>query len=107
MKRLTANDFAPEVMSLFDQYVHGVIPRREFLKSAGKYAAAGVSAEALLALLSPNFAMAQQVRPNDGRIKASYVEYVSPEGYGRIRGYLVQPAKAAGKLPTVLVVHEN
>lgn len=107
MPRQTARDFHPEVLKLFDQFVHGLIPRREFLKSAAKYAAAGIGAEALLNALSPRFAEAQQVRPDDQRLVGRYVEYPSPNGYGTLRGYLVQPAKAAGKLPVVLVVHEN
>lgn len=107
MSRLTAKDFAPEVLRLFDQYVHGAIDRRGFLQGASKYATAAVSAEALLALLAPNFAHAQQVPPEDPRIVASWVEIDSPQGYGKVRGYLVQPAGAKGKLPVVLVVHEN
>lgn len=108
MTRKTANDFHPEVLKLFDQYVHGVIPRRGFLKSAGQYAAvAGVTAEGLLAALAPNFAEAQQVPADDKRIQTSYVELASPEGYGKVRAYLAKPAKAQEKLPLVLVVHEN
>jgi carboxymethylenebutenolidase len=107
MTRLTTSDFHPEVMRLFDKYVHGMIPRREFLSSAGKYAAAGVSAEALLGLLSPQFAAAQKVAPTDSRIKTEYVEFDSPNGYGKARGLLAKPANATGKLPTVLVIHEN
>lgn len=107
MTRKTVADFDPEVLKLFDKYVHGLIPRREFLKSAGKYAVAGVTAEGLLAALSPRFAEAQEVQPTDVRIKGSFVEIPSPAGYGTLRGYLVQPANASGKLPTVLVVHEN
>lgn len=107
MPRQTAKDFHPEVLKAFDQYVHGLIPRREFLKSAGKYAVAGLTAEALLNALSPNFAEAQQVRPTDERIKGTYVDFPSPNGYGTLRGYLAQPAKLVGKLPVVLVVHEN
>lgn len=103
----TAHDFHPEVLKLFDQYVHGGISRRGFLSSAGKYAAGAVTAEGLLLALSPNFAQAQQVKPDDARIVASYVEYPSPNGYGKLRGYLVKPAHATGPLPTVLVVHEN
>jgi carboxymethylenebutenolidase len=95
------------VLRLFDKYVHGIIPRREFLKSAGKYAAAGVSANALLAALNPRFAEAAQVPVDDKRIKTTYVEFPSPEGNGTVRAYLAKPAKAKGKLPTVLVVHEN
>jgi carboxymethylenebutenolidase len=107
MPRQTAKDFHPEVLKLFDQFVHGHIPRREFLKSAGKYAVAGLTAEGLLNALTPRFAEAQQVKPTDARIKGTYVEYPSPQGNGTLRGYLVQPAQAKGKLPVVLVVHEN
>ncbi len=107
MTRKTAKDFHPEALKLFDQYVHGQLSRRGFLQSAGKFTAAGVTAEGLLLALSPGFAEAQQVPGNDPRIQARYVEYPSPEGYGKLRGYLVEPAKAKGKLPTVLVAHEN
>jgi carboxymethylenebutenolidase len=106
MTRLTANDFDPEVLKLFDQYVHGQLDRRGFLSQAGRYAVGGATAASLLATLSPSFAAAL-VAPTDPRIKASYVEYPSPNGYGTLRGYLVQPASPKGKLPTVLVVHEN
>lgn len=97
MTRKTAADFEPEVLKLFDKYVHGIIPRREFLKNAAKFAVAGVTAEGLLEALSPKFAEAQEVQGNDPRIKAQYVEYPSPAGYGTLRGYLVQPANASGK----------
>lgn len=108
MERKTAADYHPEVLRLFDGYVHGAIPRREFLKSAGRYAVlAGVTAEALLASLSPRFAEAQQVKPDDARLDASFVEFPSPEGYGKVRAYLVRPRQAHGKLPGILVVHEN
>lgn len=107
MSRLTAKDFHPEVLKLFDKYVHGLIPRRDFLKSAGKFAIGAATAEGLLQALSPRFAEAQQVRGDDPRIKARFVEIPSPQGYGTLRGYLVQPAQTKGKLPTVLVVHEN
>jgi carboxymethylenebutenolidase len=107
MTRKTASDFHPEVLKLFDKYVHGLMPRRGFLQAAGKFAVGGVTAEALLELLNPRFAEAQQVRGDDARIKTRYVELPSPQGYGTVRGYLAQPAKAKVKLPTVLVVHEN
>lgn len=106
MTRQSASDFDPEVLKLFDQYVHGQLSRRDFMTQAGRYAVAGATGASLLAALSPSFA-AQQVAANDPRIKASYVEYPSPQGYGKLRGYLVQPANAKAKLPTVLVVHEN
>ena len=107
MTRKTSKDFPPEVMKLFDQYVHGQLNRRGFLQSAARFAVGAVTAEAMLASLAPNFAAAQQVAPSDARIKVSYVEYPSPNGYGKLRGYLAIPANAAGRLPTVLVVHEN
>ncbi|MCM2336316.1 MAG: dienelactone hydrolase family protein [Pseudomonas sp.] len=107
--RAKASDFHPEVMRLFDQYVHGIIDRRGFLAGAGKFAVGASGAAGLLAALTPQFALAQQVTPDDKRIKAEYVEIDSPDGYGKVRGYLVKPArpKAKGPLPTVLVVHEN
>ncbi len=106
-KRLTADDFDPKVMRLFDQYVHGQIDRRGFLTGAGQMAISAAAATGLLAALSPNFTAAQQIKPNDKRLKAEFVEFDSPKGYGKARGYLVQPARAKGPLPMVLVVHEN
>lgn len=107
MQRKTASDFDPEVMRLFDQYVHGIIDRRGFLSGAGKYAVGGMTAAMLLDALNPKFAEAQQVPKDDKRIVAKYVEYASPDGTGKVKGYLVKPAAAAGKLPAILVVHEN
>lgn len=98
--------FSPAVFKLFDKYVHGQISRRDFIDSASKLAIAGMTGAALLEALSPNFALAQQVAPTDQRIKTEYVEIPAP-GYGKLRGYLVSPAKSAGQLPAVLVVHEN
>lgn len=107
MTRQTAKDFHPEVLKLFDQYVHGQSSRRDFLNGAAKYTLGGVTAAGLLDALSPRFAEAEQISPTDKRIKVSYVEYPSPNGSGKIRGYLAKPANIKGKLPTVLVVHEN
>lgn len=107
MDRKKASDFPPEVMKLFDGYVHGAITRREFLDRAGKFAVGAFSAAAMLESLKPNFAWAQQVAKDDKRIKAGYTDYDSPNGSGKMRGYLAQPAAAGGKLPAVLVIHEN
>lgn len=107
MTRKTAKDFHPEVLKLFDQYVHGQLNRRGFLEGAAQFAVGSVTALGLLEALTPRFAEAQQVAVNDARIKVSSVEYSSPQGYGKARGYLAEPVKAKGKLPTVLVVHEN
>jgi carboxymethylenebutenolidase len=100
-------DFDPGVWKLFDEYVHGVIDRRAFLRGASQYAVGAMTASAMLALLSPRFAEAQQVAPEDARIRAEYVEFDSPAGYGRGRGYLVRPAEGDGPAPMVLVAHEN
>lgn len=107
MTTKTSKDFDPQTLKLFDLYVHGDISRREFLTRAAKYTVAGVTALSVLQALTPNFVQAQQIAVNDSRLKAEYVEIPSPSGNGKIRGYLVQPAAAQGKLPTVLVVHEN
>ena len=103
----TAADFHPEVLRLFDRYVHGLIDRRGFLAGATRFAAAGVTAAGLLEALSPRFAHAQKVPKDDPRIRAETLEFESPKGSGKASGYLVKPANAAGKLPGVLVIHEN
>ena len=107
MPRLTAADFDPEVLELFDQYVHGGISRRGFLDAAGKYAVGGATAAGLLAALAPDFASARQVDPGDPRLATSTLAFDSPQGYGKASGYLARPAKAAGDIPAILVIHEN
>lgn len=107
MERKKASDFPQELLDIFDLYVHGDIDRREFLERAKKFAVGGVTAAMLLEGLAPNYAWAQQVAKDDSRIKAEYATVPSPDGNGEIKGYLVRPAKASGKLPGVLVVHEN
>jgi carboxymethylenebutenolidase len=107
MERKCASDFPTPVLKLFDGYVHGDISRREFLDRAHKYAVGGFTAAAMLESLAPNFAWAQQVAKDDPRIKTEYLTYPSPEGSGTMRGYFARPANAAGKLPGVLVIHEN
>lgn len=106
MERKTAHDFDQELLILFDAYVHGGIDRRTFLDKASKYAVGGVTAVMLLDQLSPKFLEAQVVKPGDGRIQQEHIEYASPNGYGKMRGYLARP-KAAGRAPGVLVIHEN
>lgn len=106
-RRPDQHDFAPEVLRLFDQYVHGQIDRRGFLRAAGRYASGAAGAAGLLAALSPQFAAAQQVPDDDARIRTEYREFETPNGYGTGRGYLAQPVESAGPVPSVLVVHEN
>jgi len=105
--RLVASDFDPELLGLFDLYVHGLVDRRGFLERAAKFTGAGMTAAGLLEALNPKFAQAQQVPPSDERLHGEFVELPSPNGNGKVRGYLVRPKKASGKLPAVLVVHEN
>lgn len=107
MERKTAADFDEEVLILFDAYVHGNIDRRTFLDKASKYAVGGMTAVMLLDALNPKFAEAQQVPVDDKRLKTERIEYPSPQGSGTMKGYLCRPANASGKLPGLVVVHEN
>ena len=107
MERKAAHDFDPDLLVLFDAYVHAALDRRGFLEKAARYAVGGVTAAMLLDQLSPKFAEAQVVKPDDARLEARHVEYASPKGNGTMRGYLAGPAKAKGKRPAVLVIHEN
>lgn len=107
MTRLTAKDFPQELLELYDFYAHGRITKREFLDRAGKFAVAGTTAAAILAMMSPNYALAQQVEFTDPDIVPEYITYPSPNGHGEVRGYLVRPAKSDAKVPGVVVVHEN
>ena len=106
MERKKAADFPPEVLKLFDGYVHGWLSRRDFLDKAGKYAVGGFSAAAMLESLRPNYAFAQQVAKTDARIATEYLTYPSPQGSGTMKGYFARPA-GAGKWPGVVVIHEN
>jgi carboxymethylenebutenolidase len=106
MERKKASDFPQEVLNLYDGVVHGTMTRREFLDEAAKYAVGGFTAAAMLESLKPNFAWAQQVAKDDKRIQTQSVDYDSPQGSGKMRGYLAKPAKA-GKLPGIVVIHEN
>ncbi len=105
--RKKASDFDPHILEIFDGYVHGKITKREFMAQAGRYTAAGVTGAMILEQLQPNYALAQQVAPDDPDIETMTVEYQSPDGHGTIRGLMAKPAGADGPLPAVLVVHEN
>jgi carboxymethylenebutenolidase len=107
MQREQASNFSQELLDLYDDYAHGRIARREFLGRASKFAVGGLTAERLLARLSPNYAWADQVAKSDPRIDAKYVSYESPSGAGKMKGYLVAPSLKEQKFPAVLVVHEN
>jgi len=107
MERKKASDYPQELLDLFDLYVHGEIDRRGFLDGAKKFATGGMTAVAIWESLRPNYAWAQQVPKDDSRIKTEWDTVPSPQGNGSIKGYLVKPANAKGKLPGILVVHEN
>ena len=107
MERKKASDFPQELLDLFDQYVHGGISRRDFIDGAQKFAVGGVTATALFEMLKPNYALAMQVQPSDAGIRVEKVMINSPQGNGRIDGYLVKPANAAARMPVVIVIHEN
>src|SRR5689334_13961387 len=107
MERKKASEYPQELLNLFDKYVHGEIGRRAFLAGAKKFAIGGVTATAIWESLRPNYAWAEQVPKDDSRIKAESATVPSPQGNGSIKGYLVRPANAKGKLPGIIVVHEN
>ena len=106
-RAMRASDFHPHILEIFDGYVHGKLSKREFIREAGRYAAAGVTGLMILNQLSPDYALAQQVSPDDPAIETARVEYPSPDGHGTVRGLMAKPKGATGKLPAVLVVHEN
>jgi len=107
MTRLTAKDFPPELLELYDYYAHGKISKREFISMAAKLAVGGMTGATLLGMMSPNYALAQQVEFTDTAIIPEYIHYDSPTGNGEVRAYMVKPANASGPLPAVMVVHEN
>ena len=107
MERNKASDYPQEVLDLFHEYQHGDMSRRDFIDRLGKYAVGGVTAMAIYESLKPNYAWAQQVTKDDKRLKTSYETVPSPEGNGSIKGYFVRPASSSGKLPAILVIHEN
>ncbi len=107
MQRKKASDFDQRILDLYDGYVHGKMSKRAFLDNAAKYTVGGVTAAAVLDSLQPNYALAEQVAPDDPAIETEVIEYSSPNGNGTIKGLMARPAGATGKLPAVLVVHEN
>lgn len=111
MKRMQASEFDPRRLTLYDGYVHGELTKREFLRGASQYVAAGVTALGALEILKPNYALANQVAEDDPSIKTSIISYDSPLGHGKIDGLMAMPSfmqqGMARQLPTVLAVHEN
>jgi carboxymethylenebutenolidase len=106
-RRRGLEKYDQQVLDLYNHYAHGIITRRQFLERAAAFTASGVTAAALLGSLSPNYALARQVDPDDAPIDTRYDEYESPKGAGRMRGYLAAPSPQEAPLPGVLVIHEN
>ncbi|HZO46949.1 MAG TPA: dienelactone hydrolase family protein [Xanthobacteraceae bacterium] len=102
-----------EAIDLYTRFIHGEIDRRDFLRGVERYAVAGLTATAIVEALMPNYALGQQIRKDDERIKTSYETIPSPDGHGSIKGYFARPFSAdtrtdtAAKLPGVIVIHEN
>ena len=107
MKKIKNKDLKQEVFDLFDSYIHSGINRRQFLEKAAKYAVGGLTAAAILDYLSPDYVSAQQIKPDDYRLKSEFIEYNSPKGAGTMKGLLSRPANSKGKLPGIIIVHEN
>jgi carboxymethylenebutenolidase len=95
------------IIDLYNEYVHTALPRREFLSRLAKIAGGTAAALAVLPVLEPNYAHAQQVKPDDKRIKGEHLEFGGPQG--PVKAYLARPAKLGrkDKVPGVLVIHEN
>jgi carboxymethylenebutenolidase len=108
-----ARKIPAEAVELYTQFIHGEISRRAFLRGVERFAVSGLTVAAIVEALMPNYALGQQVRKDDERIKASYETVPSPDGNGFIRGYFVRPFSAdsrdatPAKLPGVIVIHEN
>jgi carboxymethylenebutenolidase len=107
MERNKASDYPQELLNLFDLYVHGDIDRRGFFDGAAKFATSSMTVTAIWESLRPNYAWAEQVPKDDSRIKTEHLSIESPKGNGKIESYLARPAHGAGKLPVVVVIHEN
>lgn len=106
MNRRSASDFDQEVLDLYDDYAHGRLDRREYIKRLGAFAVGGLTVQGLLESLSPNYSWAQEVAADDPRITTDTIAYESPKGGKEIKGLLAMPAKG-DKFPSVLVIHEN
>jgi carboxymethylenebutenolidase len=101
------NDVQQELLELYDRYAHGYITRRELFDRARTFAVGGLTAAVLVESVLPRYAEAQQVREDDERVTGERLEYPSPKGAGTMGAFLVRPAKVEGKLPGVVVIHEN
>lgn len=107
MKKITKEDISQEMYDLYDDYAHNKLNRKDFLKRLSVYAVGGLTLPALLSFMMPNYLDKIQVKVDDPRLKTTFVDYDSPKGGVKIRAQLSMPTEAKGKLPGVVVVHEN
>ena len=107
MKKINKENISQEVFDLYDDYAHSRIGRRQFLDKLSMYAVGGITVASLMSFLMPDYQNTLQVSQDDARLETTYITYNSPKGGGEIKGLLAKPAGAKGKLPGVLVIHEN
>ncbi len=107
MKPIKKEQISQEVFDLYDDYAHNRINRRQFIDKLSTYAIGGLTVASLLSFISPNYVDKIQVRQEDPRLKSEFIVYDSPKGGGKIKGLLSRPAESKGKLPGIVVVHEN
>lgn len=107
MKKIRKEDISQEVFDLYDEYAHNRIDRRKFLDKLSTYAVGGLTVSSLLSFIMPNYQDNLQIQPDDKRLNTEYITYNSPKGGGDIKAQLSRPKNASGKLPGIVVVHEN
>ncbi len=107
MGNLRKEDIKQGVFDLYDDYAHSRIDRRQFMDKLSTYAVGGITVGALLSFMMPDYVDKVQIHHDDPRLESDYVLYNSAKGGGEIRGLLSRPADGNGKLPGIVVVHEN
>ncbi len=107
MKKINKADIRQEVFDLYDDYAHNRLDRRSFMEKLSVFAVGGLTVPALLGFIMPDYKGTLQVAPNDPRLKSEYVDYDSPKGGGKMKALLSRPKGNTGKLPGIVVVHEN
>lgn len=107
MEPIKKEDLSQEVFDMYDYYVHGKMTRREFMDGLSAFAVGGLTVAAIMAFLLPNYAEAKRFSLGDDRLNSEYIEYDSPKGAGKMKALLSKPKDKKGKLPGVVVVHEN
>lgn len=107
MKDLKKEDIKQEVFDLYDDYAHNKLNRRQFVEKLSLYAVGGITVTSLLSFMSPDYVNSLLVKPDDPTLDSKFIEYESPKGGGTIKGLLSKPKDIDGKLPGVVVVHEN